>query len=164
MDYWIFVLVWECPISLSLSDCFIVVAIYFMLLVVLAVATWYTVDPHVWSRDPAASPGPFPLGLILVTLSTRTREATLPDTHDVCMPGCTCKEKLPPWSPTPLPGSMSPGNLLMATQDAQHSVACNIPVHVPTPAQRTRTYSVHLGPSNIERLRSEYSLHVASST
>jgi hypothetical protein len=117
---------------------------YLLTLTTLTCVAWYTIDPQILSRDPASSPGPFPIRLMITTFVTRSKEATiLSPTHDVCLPGCECAQKLPPWSPT-AHGSLHPADLLRTTRDVEPVLLSRVPLSIPTPAQRTRVYSVQL--------------------
>jgi hypothetical protein len=78
-------------------------------------------------------------------MMTRAEEAgMLPVAHDVCMPGCVCKQKLPPWSPTAQPNTRSL-DLVAASQATGPTLASHVSLTIPTPSQRTRIYSVQLG-------------------
>ncbi|KAH8988102.1 hypothetical protein EDB92DRAFT_1817724 [Lactarius akahatsu] len=83
---------------------------YSSLVVCFSVLTAITFDRDVWFRDITGSPSPFPVVLGVYTVKLWLAEVRHPSStsktqHTLhCLPGCTCKEKVPPPSPpTALP-------------------------------------------------------------
>jgi hypothetical protein len=109
---------------------------------VFSALTALTVDKEVWFRDIAASPSPFPLLLIFAKIATLLDQSGSENdgaAHTVCLPGCTCTEKLPPSSPPlgipPIGSEGVNGRIIIRTLTAA-SGESSVPIRVPTAMER----------------------------
>ncbi|KAI0267119.1 hypothetical protein BC834DRAFT_96951 [Gloeopeniophorella convolvens] len=123
---------------------------YSTLIIALAILTAATVDKDVWFRDITGSPSPFPLALCLQSIRLSVARLrglqTVPDSAQEhpphCLPGCACREKIPPSSP---PTALPPlGSWSDARRDSFASTRSVVPgVRVPTALERHN--SIYIG-------------------
>ncbi|KAH9972459.1 hypothetical protein BGW80DRAFT_1252734 [Lactifluus volemus] len=126
------------------------VATYSSLIIFLSVLTAITVDKDVWFRDITGSPSPFPVMACLYSirfqLSGIRKSSSGVDCAQEhpphCLPGCTCKEKIPPSSPlTALP----PLGLLSDPPPVPNNARGVVPgVRVPTALERHNSIIIGL--------------------
>ncbi|SRR6266404_4077983 len=126
------------------------VFIYSALVIFSSILTAITFDRDVWFRDISSSPSPFPVAVCIHSIRLWLSHVRNPSSNvggtrqhtPHCLPGCTCKEKIPPPSPPtalpPLGLQFHPVNLA--------SVQSAVPgVRVPTALERHNSIFVGLG-------------------
>jgi hypothetical protein len=127
------------------------VATYSSLIIFLSVLTAITVDKDVWFRDITGSPSPFPVMMCLHSIkhwlsSIRKSPSGVGSAQEHpphCLPGCACKEKIAPSSPSialPQQG-LIPDPLCRLSANARGAVPG---VRVPTALERHNSIFVGL--------------------
>ncbi|KAI9437649.1 hypothetical protein H4582DRAFT_2057983 [Lactarius indigo] len=122
---------------------------YSSLVVCSSVLTAITFDRDVWFRDITGSPSPFPVVLCVYSVKLWLAEVRHPSSTSRtqhtphCLPGCTCKEKVPPPSP---PTALPPLGLQSAPRGSNLANAQSaVPgVRVPTALERHNSIFVGL--------------------
>ncbi|KAF8265533.1 hypothetical protein EI94DRAFT_317896 [Lactarius quietus] len=125
---------------------------YSFLVVSFSVLTAITFDRDVWFRDISGSPAPFPLVDSMHAVKLWLTHVYRPSSEmgrtqqnsPHCLPGCTCKEKVPPPSP---PTALPPLGL---QSERRVSNFANVPsavpgVRLPTALERHNSIFVGLG-------------------
>ena len=140
----------EAPSALALTRG--IVLIYSSLVVWSSVLTAITFDRDVWFRDITGSPSPFPVVVCIYSVKLWLAEVFRPSSDmgrtqqhtPHCLPGCTCKEKVPPPSP---PTALPPLGLQSGPRGSNFANAQSaVPgVRVPTALERHNSIFVGLG-------------------
>ncbi|KAH9167532.1 hypothetical protein EDB89DRAFT_120129 [Lactarius sanguifluus] len=121
---------------------------YSSLVVCSSVLTAITFDRDVWFRDITGSPSPFPVVLGMYTVKLWLAEVRHPSSTSKtqhtphCLPGCTCKEKVPPPSP---PTALPPLGLQFGPRGSNLASAQSAVPGVRLPTALERHNSIFVG-------------------
>ncbi|KAH9164228.1 hypothetical protein EDB89DRAFT_443329 [Lactarius sanguifluus] len=121
---------------------------YSSLVVCSSVLTAITFDRDVWFRDITGSPSPFPVVLGVYTVKLWLAEVRHPSSTSKtqhtphCLPGCTCKEKVPPPSP---PTALPPLGLQFGPRGSNLASAQSAVPGVRLPTALERHNSIFVG-------------------
>ncbi|KAH9034149.1 hypothetical protein EDB84DRAFT_78026 [Lactarius hengduanensis] len=121
---------------------------YSSLVVCFSVLTAMTFDRDVWFRDITGSPSPFPVVLGVYTVKLWLAEVRHPSSTSKmqhtphCLPGCTCKEKVPPPSP---PTALPPLGLQSGPRGSNLASAQSVVPGVRVPTALERHNSIFVG-------------------
>ncbi|KAN0138432.1 hypothetical protein V8E53_003895 [Lactarius tabidus] len=125
---------------------------YSFLVVSSSVLTAITFDRDVWFRDITSSPSPFPLVVCVHSAKIWLAEVYRPSSDmgrtlrhtPHCLPGCTCKEKVPPPSP---PTALPPLGLQSERRGTNFANTQSVVpgVRLPTALERHNSIFVGLG-------------------